>query len=225
MKTKTILAWSGGKDSAMALYELRRDQTVEVVALLTTITKDYDRISMHGVRTELLEAQSESLGVPLVKVFISVGCTNEEYGEEMRAVLEAQKAQGVTAVAFGDLFLRDVREYRENALAQVEMKGIFPLWMRDTAKLAREFIDLGFKAIVTCADSQARVAAFAGRDFDAALLADLPTGVDPCFENGECHSFVWDGPIFSQPVPVHKGEIVLRDERFVFCDLLPATGH
>jgi uncharacterized protein (TIGR00290 family) len=177
---------------------------------------------MHGVRTELLEAQAVSLGVPLVKVLISVGCTNEDYGEAMRSAMESQMANGVTAVAFGDLFLQDVREYRENALAQVGVQGVFPLWLRDTAKLAREFIDLGFKAIVTCADSQAGTAEFAGRDFDAALLDELPPGTDPCFENGECHSFVWDGPIFSQPVHVEKGEIVLRDERFVFCDLLPA---
>ena len=220
---KTLLAWSGGKDSAMALYELRKDLTVAVTALLTTITKDYDRISMHGVRTELLERQAESLGLPLVKVFISVGCTNEEYGAGMRAALEPQAARGVAAVAFGDLFLQDVREYRENALAQVGMQGLFPLWKRDTAELARTFIDLGFRAVVTCADSQAGVAGFSGRDYDSSLLADLPLTVDPCFENGECHTFVWDGPIFSKPVDVRMGDIVLRDERFVFCDLLPAV--
>lgn len=220
MKTKILLAWSGGKDSAMTLYELRRDPTIEIQALLTTITKDYDRISMHGVRTELLDEQAESVGLPLEKVFISVGCTNEEYGAAMRQAMEKHVAQGVTAVAFGDLFLQDIREYREAALAQVGIRGLFPLWQRDTAELARSFIYLGFKAVVTCADSQQGTAAFAGRDYDESLLADLPSTADPCFENGECHTFVWDGPIFSWPVKIEKGEIVLRDDRFVFCDLL-----
>jgi uncharacterized protein (TIGR00290 family) len=222
MKTQCLLAWSGGKDSAMALYELRKDPTVEVTALLTTITKDYDRISMHGVRTELLERQAAAVGLPLEKVFISVGCTNEQYGEAMRTALEKHLSSGVTAVAFGDLFLEDVRQYREEALAQVDMKALFPLWGRNTAELAREFMDLGFRAVVTCADTQSGCGGFVGRDYDETLLADLPPTADPCFENGECHSFVWAGPVFSTPVPVTKGEIVLRDERFRFCDLLPA---
>lgn len=217
---KVIFAWSGGKDSAMALYEIRKNPDIEVVALLTTVTRDYDRISMHGVRVELLEKQAHSIGLPLEKVFISPSSSNEEYEAAMRETLEKYKLLGVTAVAFGDLFLEDLRKYREEKLAQVEMKGIFPIWMRDTSKLAREFISLGFKAIVSCADSQAGTGEFAGREFDERLLAELPEGCDPCFENGECHSFVYDGPVFREPISVKTGEVVLRDERFNFCDIL-----
>ena len=219
---KVLFAWSGGKDSAMALHEIRKDPEIEVVALLTTVTRDYDRISMHGIRCELLEAQAESIGLPVEKVFISVGASNEDYEAAMRKVLEKHKARGVTAVAFGDIFLEDLRKYREDKLAQVGMSAIFPLWMRDTSKLAREFISLGFRAIVSCADSEKGTGAFAGREFDEQLLSELPEGCDPCFENGECHSFVYAGPVFRHPIPVKTGEIVLRDERFYFCDILPA---
>lgn len=223
MTQKILFAWSGGKDSAMALYEIRKDPAVEVVALLTTVTRDYDRISMHGVRCELLETQAESIGLPLEKVFISVGATNDDYEAAMRAVLERYIGLGVTGVAFGDLFLEDLRKYREDKLAQVGMTAVFPLWMRDTSALAREFISLGFRAVVSCADSRAGTGAFAGREFDEQLLSDLPETCDPCFENGECHSFVYAGPIFREPIAVKTGEIVLRDERFYYCDILPAS--
>lgn len=219
--TKVLFAWSGGKDSAMALHEIRRDPAIEVVALLTTVTRDYDRISMHGIRCELLDQQAESIGLPVEKVFISAGGSNEEYETAMRETLEKHKAQGVSAVAFGDLFLEDLKKYREEKLAQIGMTGIFPLWMRDTSRLAREFITLGFKAIVSCADSEKGTGAFAGRDFDERLLSELPSTCDPCFENGECHSFVYAGPIFRKPVRIKKGEVVLRDERFYYCDVLP----
>jgi uncharacterized protein (TIGR00290 family) len=218
---KILLAWSGGKDSAMALYEIQKQNEFEVVALLTTITRDYDRISMHGVRTELLEMQAESIGLPLEKVFISTVCTNDEYENSMRETLEKYKALGVTAVAFGDLFLEDIRKYREDKMALTGMKALFPLWQRETSGLAREFINLKFKAIVSCADSKAGAGALAGREYDERLLADLPEGCDPCFENGECHSFVYDGPIFKEPIKIKTGDIVLRDQRFVYCDLLP----
>lgn len=217
---KIILSWSGGKDSAMALYEIRKNPDIEVAALLTTVTRDYDRISMHGVRCELLEKQAKSIGLPLEKVFISPKASNEDYENAMRETLDKYKLQGVTAVAFGDLFLEDLREYREDKLAQAGMTGVFPLWMRDTSKLAKEFISLGFKAIVSCADSEAGTGTFAGREFNEQLLAELPNGCDPCFENGECHSFVYDGPIFKEPIRVKTGEVVLRDERFYFCDIL-----
>ncbi|MDO8586877.1 MAG: diphthine--ammonia ligase [Armatimonadota bacterium] len=218
---KVLFAWSGGKDSALALYVLRQQEDVEVVGLLTTVTQDYDRISMHGVQVALLERQAESVGLPLIKVFITKNSSNEDYESAMREALEKQRAIGVSAVAFGDIFLEDLRKHREEKLALVDMQGLFPLWKRDTTELAREFIALGFKAIVTCADSQAVSGTFAGRSYDEQLLADLPPTADPCFENGECHSFVYDGPIFRDPIAFSTGEIVLRDERFWYCDLIP----
>lgn len=222
MKKKVLFAWSGGKDSSMALYELKKDDSIEVVALLTTVTRDYDRISMHGVRCELLEQQAESIGLPLEKVFISKQASNDEYEQAMRQVLEKYLALGVSAVAFGDIFLEDLRAWREEKLKEVHMEAIFPLWKRDTSELAKSFISLGFKAIVSCADSQSGCGAFAGREYDEQLLSELPQTADPCFENGECHSFVYDGPIFKRPINIKKGEIVLRDERFYYCDLIPS---
>ena len=224
MKQKVLFSWSGGKDSAMALYELRKNENVEIVGLLTTVTKDYDRISMHGVRVALLEKQAESIGLPLEKVFISAGSSNDEYENAMREMLERHKAAGVTAVAFGDLFLEDLKKYREDKLALVGMKGEFPIWKRNTTELSRAFIKMGFKSIVTCADSQAVSGEFAGREYDETLLADLPPSTDPCFENGECHSFVYAGPIFQKTIAFTKGEVVLRDERFFYCDLIPQNG-
>jgi len=219
---KVLLAWSGGKDSAMALYELRKNEDIEVAGLLTTVTRDYDRISMHGVRVALLEQQAEAVGLPLQKVFISKDSSNDGYESAMRETLEKHRALGVSAVAFGDIFLEDLKRYREDKLALVDMLGIFPLWKRDTAEMSRAFIGLGFKAIVTCADSRAVSGDFAGRQYDESLLSDLPPAADPCFENGECHSFVYDGPIFSRPIAFSTGEIVLRDERFWYCDLVPS---
>ena len=220
-KEKALLAWSGGKDSAFALYEIRKSKDYELLSLLTTITEDYDRISMHGVRRTLLEAQAESIGLPLCKVFISKNASDEEYKSRMKEAMTKFKNEGVSSVAFGDLFLEDVRRYREENLSQVGMGAIFPLWKRDTAKLAEEFIELGFKAIITCIDSKVLDRKFAGRMFDENFLSELPPNVDPCGENGEFHSFVFDGPIFRAPVRFKTGEIVLRENRFFFCDLLP----
>ncbi len=222
MKEKIVLAWSGGKDSALALHELRQAQEYDVVSLLTTVTEGYDRISMHGVRRVLLGQQAAAVGVPLKQMLISQVSSNEEYEEKMRATLEDFQAQGVSAVAFGDIFLQDLKKYREDNLAKIGMKGIFPLWKRDSAELARTFIALGFQAITTCVDSQLLDARFVGRIFDHAFLADLPAGIDPCGENGEFHSFAFNGPIFGKRVPYTKGEIVLRDNRFFYCDLIPA---
>jgi uncharacterized protein (TIGR00290 family) len=215
-----ILSWSGGKDSAMALRELRRGGTYDVRALLTTVTEGYERISMHGVRRVLLEQQAHALGLPVEVVSIPKDCSNEVYGARMREVLERCRAAGIRSVAFGDLFLEDVRRYREDNLAQVGMRGVFPLWERDTAELARTFVDLGFKAVITCVDSHMLDGGFVGRSFDAHFIADLPSTVDPCGENGAFHSFVTDGPIFCHPVRVRKGETVVRDERFYYCDLI-----
>jgi len=204
----------------MALYDLRKNPDVEVVALLSTVTRDYDRISMHGVRCDLLERQVESVGLPLQKVFLSRQCSNDEYEAAMGEALAPYRARGVTAVAFGDIFLADVRKHREDKLAEVGMAGIFPLWQRDTWELATQFISLGFKAIISCADSQAGASRFAGREFDWQLLSELPRNCDPCFEHGECHSFVYAGPIFRKPIPVETGEVVVREGRFYFCDIL-----
>jgi uncharacterized protein (TIGR00290 family) len=221
MKEKVLFTWSGGKDSAMALYELKKKAGYEVVALLTTLTEDYDRVSMHGVRRELLETQAASLCLALDKVFISKQSSNEDYESGMRAVLERYKAKGVTSVAFGDIFLEGLRKYREENLAKIGMKGIFPLWKRKTSDLARDFIRAGFRAVITCVDSEVMDKRFAGREFDETFLSELPPGIDPCGENGEFHSFVHDGPVFESRIRHTRGEKVLRDQRFWYLDLIP----
>ncbi len=221
MKEKVIFSWSGGKDSALALYELQKTKNYEIVSLLTTITQDYDRISMHGVRTILLEMQAESLGIPLEKVFITKDATNEQYERKMSEVMAKYPVAGISSVVFGDIFLEDLRKYREDNLSKIGMKGIFPIWKRNTAELAHEFIESGFKAVITCIDSNLLDRMFIGRTFDEQFLSELPSAVDPCGENGEFHSFVYDGPIFQQRILHTTGEVVLRENRFYFCDLLP----
>jgi uncharacterized protein (TIGR00290 family) len=221
MKTSILLAWSGGKDSAMTLYTLRRSRRCTVAALLTTVNEHYQRISMHGVRQSLLEQQAAALGLPVHPVYLSQTSSNEEYEARMEAALRSYQSQGVEVVAFGDIFLEDLRAYRERNLARIGMSGLFPIWKRDTRELVQTFIHLGFKAVVTCVDTQALDAEFAGRMIDENFVRDLPPGVDPCGENGEFHSFVFDGPLFNQPVRISVGETVLRDERFCFCDLIP----
>jgi len=223
VKEKVILSWSGGKDSALVFHELCRNGKYEIAALLTTITRDYDRICMHGVRSILLEQQAKSLGVPLEKIFISKNASNEEYESCMRQFLEKYQALGVCAVVFGDIFLEDLRQYREEKLAQVGMKGLFPIWKRNTADLACTFIEMGFEATVTCADSNLLDSALVGRPFDQQFLSTLPEAVDPCGENGEFHSFVSDGPIFRQRIQHTTGETVLRENGFYYCDLVPAA--
>lgn len=215
---KVLLSWSGGKDSALALYETRKNQSYEIVGLLTTVTEDYHRISMHGVREVLLEQQADSIGLPLTKVFISKNGSNEEYESKMKEVLLNFQQLGVSAVAFGDISLEDVRKYREENLAKVGMRGVFPIWEKDN--LSQTFIDLGFQAIVTCVDAKVLDKKFVGRLFDKKFLAELPASVDPNGENGEFHSFVFDGPIFREKVPYKTGEVVKRDS-FYFCDLQP----
>ena len=226
-KEKVLMCWSSGKDSAIALWEIERAGQYEVAGLLSTVTSDYERISMHGVRRELLEKQVEATGYPLEKVFITANGDNAQYEARMREVLERYRDEGVRKVAFGDLFLEEVRKYREDNLLKVDMEAIFPLWGRPTGELARGFIDAGFKAVITCVDSQLLDGGFVGRDFDSEFLADLPTGVDPCGENGEFHSFVYAGPIFNNfnnngAIGFSRGEIVVREGRFHFCDLVPA---
>lgn len=220
---RVVLSWSGGKDSALALHHLREEGRTEIVSLLTTIAGEYGRISHHGVRAELLEQQARAVGVLLHPVVLPTGtCTNAEYEVVMERVMLEYRDDGVETVAFGDIFLEDLRRYRENNLAKVSMGAVFPLWRRDTDDLVREFIDLGFKAILACVDGRKLAREFAGRSIDKELLSDLPSDVDPCGENGEFHSFVWDGPIFERPVPVQVGEVVSRDVRF-FADLIPVN--
>ena len=221
MSTKKVaMSWSGGKDSALALHALKTSDEYEIAALLTTITEDYDRVSMHGVRRALLEEQADSLGIPLVEVLIPKDSSNETYEQRMRLTLERLKAEGTSGVAFGDVFLEDLRRYREEKLALVEMAAVFPIWQRDTSELAGEFIESGFKAVVTCVDSQALDGSFVGRSYDRGFLCDLPADVDPCGENGEFHTFVHDGPIFDRPIGVAAGQVVVRDDRFYFCELV-----
>ncbi len=216
-----IVSWSGGKDSALALHELAKTENYEVMSLLTTVTQEYDRTSMHGLRRVLLEQQAESLGLALEKVFISKNTSNEEYESKMREVLAKYLSAGVPSVAFGDIFLEDVRKHREEKLSEIGMKAIFPIWERDTTELARTFIDSGFKAVIICVDSNVLDKMFVGRSFDEQFLSELPATVDPCGENGEFHSFVYDGPIFSERIRHTIGEIVLRENRFYYCDVMP----
>ena len=220
-RPKAFLSWSSGKDSAFALHEARKAGEVEIVGLLTTMTSAFGRVSMHGVREALLDRQAEAAGLPCRKVMIPSPCPNEIYEREMAAVLAEVARQGVTHVVFGDLFLEDLRRYREDRLAAIGMAAVFPLWMRDTVVLAREMIAAGLRATITCIDPRKLARSFAGRAFDASFLADLPGGVDPCGENGEFHSFAGAGPMFSRAIETTVGDVVERDG-FVFADVLPS---
>lgn len=221
MSEKIIVSSSGGKDSILALSELIKNKDYEISALLMTITEDYDRVSMHGIRRILLEQQAKSLGFHLEKVTIAKDISKEEYESKMQEALIRYQAKDVCSVAFGDIFLEDLRKYREGKLSKIGMKAIFPLWGKDTIELSNTFIDLGFEAVITCVDSQALDKKFVGRQFSKEFLSELPSGVDPCGENGEFHSFVYDGPIFKNRVPYTIGGIVFRDNRFYYCDLIP----
>jgi len=220
-RTKTLLAWSSGKDSAWSLHVLRAAGDVEVVGLLTTINQAFDRVAMHAVRSELLRAQAAAAELPLWTVPIPWPCSNDAYEAAMSAALDRARGEGVGAVAFGDLFLEDIRRYREERMAATGLTPLFPLWGRPTEPLAREMIAGGLRARLTCVDPRSLDARFAGRDFDATFLAELPATVDPCGERGEFHSFAYDGPMFARPIPIRSGEVVTRDG-FVFADLVPA---
>jgi uncharacterized protein (TIGR00290 family) len=218
---RTLVSWSGGKDSSLALHRVLADDAVRVDGLLTTVTDEYDRISMHGVRRVLLEAQASALGLPLEVVRIPPACSNADYEAATSAALAGYAARGGQAVVFGDLYLADIRAYRERLLAPLPLAPRFPLWLEDTHALARRFVALGFRAVLVCVDPKQLDPRFAGRAYDDALLDELPPGVDPCGENGEFHTYVHDGPIFRHPVAITVGEIVERGG-FVFADLLPA---
>lgn len=223
MKKNVLISWSGGKDSSLALYEIQKSRDYEVTALITTVTADYNRVSMHGLRASLLEEQAEYLNIPLQKVFISKNASNEEYESKFNEVLLKYKESDISQVVFGDLFLEEIKKYREALLQKIDMQCIFPIWKRDTVKLAKRFIELGFKAITVCVDSNVLGEEFTGREFDHQFLNDLPEGIDPCGENGEFHTFTFDGPIFKKPIDHRLGEIVLRDERFYYCDIVPGS--
>ena len=218
-----ILSWSGGKDSALALARLHADPHIEVVGLLTTVTAGYDRVSIHGVRRSLLHAQAEALALPLQEVTLAPESSNDAYDAALAAALGELRARmpGVKRLAFGDIFLEDVRQYREERVAALGFGALFPLWGESTRDLAREVLASKIAARLVCVDTQVLAAAFAGRRYDASLLAELPAGVDPCGERGEFHTFVSAGPGFRRPVPYTLGEVVLRGERFAFRDLLP----
>ena len=220
MPKSILMSWSGGKDSSLALHKIRKTDTYDVKALVTTVTEEFDRVSMHGVRRTLLQEQAYSLGLPLEEVWIPKDASNEVYEARMKAVLRRHRDEGVEEVAFGDLFLQDIRAYREERLGQIGMRGLFPLWGLDTARLAAEFIEQGFRAVVCCVDPKQLGKEFCGREFDRQFLESLPRGVDPCGENGEFHTFVSGGPMFRNPISVKPGEIVERDG-FVFADLIP----
>lgn len=243
VKTKAIFNWSSGKDSALALYKTLQNPEIVIVSLLTSVNQQYNRISMHGVRAELLEQQAESIGLPLHKMEIPEMPTMEVYENVMKETLTKFKEHGVTHSVFGDIFLEDLRKYREDKLAQMQLEGIFPLWKIDTKELIREFLALGFKTIVTCVNERNLDKSFAGRIIDEQFIADLPDDVDVCGENGEFHTFTFDGPIFSKPIAFEIGEIVYRkyekpkadssnstcdtndsdafDYGFWYCDLIP----
>ncbi|MDE2356825.1 MAG: adenine nucleotide alpha hydrolase [Alphaproteobacteria bacterium] len=217
-RRRVVLSWSGGKDSALALAALRADPGIEIVALATTLTADHDRISMHGVRRELVEAQADRLGLPLWPALIPAKASNAAYEAAMGALFDRARAEGVEAIAFGDLFLADIRAYRDRLVTRHGLGALYPVWERDTEAVYARFLRLGFKAVIVCVDPARLDPAFLGRTLDGALRADLPATVDPCGENGEFHSFVHDGPGFARPVGIRLGDVVCRDG-FWFRDL------
>jgi uncharacterized protein (TIGR00290 family) len=222
-RPKLLLSWSSGKDSAWALHELRRSDEFELVGLVTTVNRSFGRVAMHAVREVLLERQAAASGLPLWKVPIPYPCSNDRYAKAMAELLERARSAGVSAMAFGDLYLEDVRRYRERQLEGRGIEPLFPLWGLPTGELARKMVDAGVRARITCVDPRLMPRSFAGREFDADLLDELPAGVDPCGENGEFHTFAHRGPMFGEPIGVKPGELSER-EGFVFADLLPADS-
>ncbi len=221
MKTPILLSWSSGKDSAWTLYQLQQSEIYEVAGLVTTVNQAFERVAMHAVRIALLRAQADAAGLPLHIIELPWPCSNEEYEQRMAAFIAKVREMGIGHMAFGDLFLEDVRQYREQQLAGTGITPVFPLWGQPTSELAQSMVAAGLQAVLTCVDPGQLAQEFVGRDFDAGLLDDLPAAVDPCGENGEFHSFVFAGPMFQHAIPLRKGQVVERDG-FVFADLLPA---
>jgi uncharacterized protein (TIGR00290 family) len=226
-RTAVVMSWSGGKDCALALHELRADPQYDVLGLMTSVSQEFRRVSHHGVRESLLEAQAEAIGLPLIKIYLpssnAAPCTNEIYEEIMGKAMDDLKSRGVFTVGFGDLFLEDLRAWREDNLAKANMSGVFPIWKRDTRQLSRQIIAMGFNAVLSCVEGKLGPG-YVGRAYDERLLADLPAEIDPCGEYGEFHSFVHDGPCFARPVPIEVGEIVIRDGRH-YADLYLAGSE
>ncbi|MEM3832706.1 MAG: diphthine--ammonia ligase [Thermoprotei archaeon] len=229
MKDKVIVSWSGGKDSMLSLYKVVHNDLMKPLGLLTTVTREYDRVTLHGVRRSLMEMQASMLRMPLDLVYIPENCSMEEYENIMRSALSKYKGK-IEGFVFGDIFLEDVRKYREKMLALEGFKGYFPLWGRDTKELVLEFIKLGFKAIITSVDAEVLDSSYVGREINEEFIENLPSNVDPAGEKGEYHSFVYDGPLFEKPVPIKVGEVVERvlggknfRKKFYFIDLLPAN--
>jgi uncharacterized protein (TIGR00290 family) len=223
MRPRALLSWSSGKDSAWALHVLRQRSDLDVVGLLTTLNQVHDRVAMHAVRHELLKLQAAAAGLPLLVVPIPSPCSNEEYEAAMRGALARAVEMGVTRMAFGDLFLEDIRAYREQKLAGTGIEPVFPLWGLPTPELARDMLSGGLRARLTCVDPKQLPARFAGREFELQLLRELPVAVDPCGERGEFHTFAYDGPMFSQPIAIESGKVVERDG-FIFADLVPSPS-
>lgn len=223
MRSKVLLSWSSGKDSAWALHTLRQRADLEIVGLLTTVNESADRVAMHAVRSQLLRVQAAAAGLPLHAVGIPSPCSNGQYEAAMSIAIMRARAEGVTAIAFGDLFLEDIRRYRVEKLAGTGIEPLFPIWGIPTDRLAREMIAGGLRARLTCVDPKQLAPSFVAREFDSALLADLPPSVDPCGERGEFHTFAYAGPMFSAPIAIESGEVVTRDG-FVFADLLPSSS-
>ena len=223
-KHRLLLSWSSGKDSAWCLHMLRQQADIDVVGLITTFTETADRVAMHAVRRRLVEEQAESAGLPLVPVFLPWPCSNADYEAAFRSAMERARSEyGIDAIAFGDLFLEDIRSYREGQMQTLGLEPLFPIWRQPTDEIARAMIAGGVKAYLTCVDPKQCPADFAGREFDFVLLNELPVGVDPCGENGEFHTFVFDGPMFATAIDVRVGETVERDG-FVFADILPLAA-
>jgi uncharacterized protein (TIGR00290 family) len=218
--TKVLLSWSSGKDSTWALHLLRQRPDIQLAALVTTFNSAANRVAMHAVRRALVEAQAERTGIPLWAVDLPFPCTNLEYEHRMRTVCQRAVSEGITAVAFGDLFLQDIRDYRVRQLQGTGLEPLFPVWQIPTAQLGRDLITAGVKAKITCVDPSKLAKSFAGNEYDLRLLQEMPAAVDPCGENGEFHTFVYDAPVFSRPIEIRMGEVIERDG-FVFADVLP----
>jgi len=222
-KPSVVVSWSSGKDCAFALHQVKTEGQFEVVGLLTTLNQENDRVAMHGVRKELLEMQMDALGLPAEMVMLPMPCDNETYRQLIGDTVETLRDRGVQQVVFGDLFLEDIRQYREEQMQGSGLAPLFPLWLRDTGQLSREMVESGLRAVVTCVDQRALSADYVGRQYDHAFLDELPSGVDPCGENGEFHTLVTDGPMFSAAISIQIGEKVTRGD-FIFADVLPVVG-
>lgn len=220
MKKRTLMSWSSGKDSAWALHKLQQDPEIELLGLFCTVNKKFDRVAMHGVRVELLQKQAESIGLPLEVIEIPQPCSNADYEEIMGKFVASVKDRNIDCFAFGDLFLEDIRNYREEKLKGTGISAVFPIWGMPTDKLSREMVSSGLRTVITCIDPRQIPEAFVGREYDEAFLDALPEAVDPCGENGEFHSFVFDGPMFKEKIEISLGEIVHRDD-FIFADVVP----